>query len=262
MFWSPHPLMSKITMTLDPPLNAYITFGDSFQCVLYIRFVLSFLVTKGAWYKGLWSLLSWHFFKKFSNFLSFGFVGGICASSRYQSFRTQLNLLPAKLLAPGFLIRWHKFIWKGTREEKGIKKVNIEIFFRTKLPLLCYSWISKCKISRNCRPAHWEGIFSFFQVILVSIFSCIAAALNKTCQQDFGRMEVESGLETLASYRITHSSHNIKNSKGLSIFGKNGNTKGFANPYIHAPFYLNTLSTFLNHPWNFPETALKHALNF
>ena len=183
--------------------------------------------------------------KKAQILRSFAIVGGMCASSRYQSFRTQLNLLPAKLLAPGFLIRWHKFIWKGTREEKGIKKVNIEIFFRTKLPLLCYSWISKCKISRNCRPAHWEGLFSFFQVILVSIFSCIAATLNKTCQQDFGRMEVEFGLETLASYRITHSSHNIKNSKGLSIFGKNGSTKGFAKPYIHNPLIFNVTTSFI-----------------
>ena len=65
-----------------------------------------------------------------------------------------------------------------------------------------------------------------------------ADASNKTCQQDFGRKEVELGLETLASYRSTHSSDNIKKSKGLSIFGKNGNTKGFANPYIHAPLSI------------------------
>ena len=114
------------------------------------------------------------FSKNAQTFWFFGIVGGMCASSRYQSFRIQLNFLPAKLLASGSLIRWHKLRWKGTEEEKGIKKVNIEMFFQTKMPHLCYSWISKCKISQNCRPAPREGIFSFVQITLVSIFSCVS----------------------------------------------------------------------------------------
>ena len=44
------------------------------------------------------------------------------------------------------------------------------------------------------------------------------------------------GPETLVSWRSTHSSHNNKKSKSLSIFWKNGSKKGFTNPYIHAPF--------------------------
>ena len=59
---------------------------------------------------------------------------------------------------------------------------------------------------------------------------------KKTKSKEFGRKEIVLGPETLVSSRSTHSSHNTKNSKSMSIFSKNGSTKGFATSYIHAPF--------------------------
>ena len=40
-----------------------------------------------------------------------------------------------------------------------------------------------------------------------------AKASKETCQKDFGRQEVELGLETLTFYRSTQSSNNIKKPK-------------------------------------------------
>ena len=49
----------------------------------------------------------------------------------------------------------------------------------------------------------------------------------------------------LVSWRSTHSSHNAKKSKSLSIFWKNDSTTGFVNPYIPPPFVVEPRANIL-----------------
>ena len=70
-----------------------------------------------------------------------------------------------------------------------------------------------------------------------------AKASKRYLTEGFGQ---EGGwVGSLSSYRSKHSSHNIKKSKGLGIFEKNCNTKGFTNPYIHAPLSQNFVRNWL-----------------
>ena len=63
---------------------------------------MEYIITQsGRGYKGLQSLSGCHFYQKRSNILIFYIVGGMCASSRCQSFKIQLNFLPANLIATG-----------------------------------------------------------------------------------------------------------------------------------------------------------------
>ena len=88
-------------------------------------------------------------------------------------------------------------------------------------------------------PKKHPYIDFFDTLVILSAFSYeFMSSYKKTKSKEFGRNEIEFGPETLVSWRSTHSSHNTKKSKSLSIFWKNGSTKGFANPYIHAPFFI------------------------
>ena len=50
----------------------------------------------------------------------FDIVGGMCASLWFQSFKTQLHLLPTKILLTGIFwsVRWHMRIWTLKLSEK------------------------------------------------------------------------------------------------------------------------------------------------
>ena len=104
----------------------------------------------------------------------------------------------------------------------------------------------------------------FDTLLLLSAFSYEhMSSYKKTRSKEFGRKEIELGPETLVSWRSTHSSHNTKKSKSLSIFWKNGSIKGFANPYIHAPFvWPKKIWTNIFGPKNFVPKKNRHSFFF
>ena len=60
------------------------------------------------------------FSKSAQTFWFFDIVGGMCASLWCQSFKTQLHLLPTKILLTGLFwsVRWHMRIWTLKLSEK------------------------------------------------------------------------------------------------------------------------------------------------
>ena len=102
-------------------------------------------------------------------------------------------------------------------------------------------------------------------ILLLRRFLCnFVGSPKKTRRREFGRKEFEFGPDTLASWRSTHSSHNIKKSGCLSFSEKNDSSKGFAIPHVHVPFWPNFKGSFLGPSWVgdiCPDQAFNFSLN-
>jgi len=147
---------------------------------------------------------------------------------KYQSFKTQLKFRPANLLAPNFL--------EDHKNSHGSKKNVRGMFYWTKFTYLCYSGISMYKVSWNCRPTPNFGPFILDNLGPI-ICHVNSEASTETWKYQFGRKDVELGLETSVYKRSTHSSQNTEKSKDLKIFEKKWQPKRNCTPiYPYALF--------------------------
>ena len=96
----------------------------------------------------------------------------MCASSSYQSFKTQLDIFSAKLIAPSFLGDPKTSHENALKRIRGIKKCGIGVYYWAKYSSLLFLnqyLLSKLKLWAN--PQIW--VIFIFSDNLVPIFSCV-----------------------------------------------------------------------------------------